>query len=305
MKPNYRLLLLPLLAAGIAFSTPSSSEAGSRPIRGIASLADTFRVPLVYERDLGPTSIGHSHNDFAQQRPLDEALEAGYSSVEVDVTDRGGTVSVVHLGLWTFGTLKEMYLDRLQRLVDEKGTVYGDGKKFTLWIEMRTWITGAAVVPYLRKLLAAYPMFAVFDKSGKVLRAGPVEAVLINNYSRDFFVGKETAPACLGTSGINTSSEPNEPFECWNYLNWSRHFSWDGKGEMPAEDRGRLASFQKQAHSRGLRTRYWGVPDTPTFWERARFLPFDIVNADHLKKTMEILRHGFTGGMKSATASER
>ena len=243
-----------------------------------------------FDSPTGPTAIGHSHNDFAQSKPLETALEEGYSSVEVDVTDRGGEVSVVHLGVWTYGTLKTMYLDRLQRLVDEKGSVYGDGKKFTLWIEMRPFITGPPIVPFLRKLLASYPMFTVFGKSGKIVRPGAVEAVLINNFSRDYFQGRDTAPACLGTSGVDTTSDPNEPFECWSYLNWGRYFEWNGEGEMPAGELGRLKMLQQQAHARGLRTRFWGVPDTTNFWKRARTMPFDIVGTDNLKSTMAVLR---------------
>jgi hypothetical protein len=185
-----------------------------------------------------------------------------------------------------------MYLDRLQRLVDEKGSVYGDGKKFTLWIEIRPYITGAAIVPFLKRLLDAYPMFAVFGKSGKVLRPGPVEAVVINDRAREIFAGRDTAPACFGANGVDLSSAPNSPFECWNYLHWSRYFRWDGNGAMPADELHRLKTLQAAAHARGLRTRYWGVPDTPEFWRHARTMPFDLVGSDHLKRTMDILRGG-------------
>ena len=290
MKLTHLFSSLPLLAVGIAFLSSPLSHGGARPIRGLASVTQSTGAPLVFETPRDAAAIAHSHNDFAQSRPLDTALEEGYTSVEVDVTDRGGEVSVVHLGLWTFGTIKEMYLDRLQRLVDEKGSVYGDGKKFFLWIEIRPFITGAAIVPFLQKLLNSYPMLAVFDKSGKVLRPGPVEAIVINDRAREIFSGRETFPACLGTSGVDATSSPNEPFECWNYLHWSRYFEWDGKGEMPPGELGRLKALQATAHGRNLRTRFWGVPDSPEFWKNARTMSFDLVGSDDLKSTMEILR---------------
>lgn len=271
------------------FGAPNVASARARPIRGIASVAES-PPPLSFFMPVGRPAMGHSHNDFAQDHPLDTALEEGYSSIEVDVTDRGGEVAVVHLGLWTFGTLKSMYLDRLQKLVDEKGSVYGDGKRFTLWIEIRPLISGEAIVGYLRKLLDAYPMFAVFGKSGKILKPGPVEAVVINSHSRELFRGRESAPACLGTNGVDLTARPNEPFECWNYVHWSNYFDWDGGGEMPKAELERLRTLQAGAHARGVRTRFWGVPDTPSFWAHARDLPFDIVGTDHLKSTMEILR---------------
>ncbi len=282
--------MLPLVAAGLSFSISQPGHARARPIRGIASARETLAPPLTFETPVGAPAIAHSHNDFAQERPLETALENGYTSIEVDVTDRRGEVAVVHLGFWTYGTIRSMYLDRLQRLVDEKGSVYGDGKKFILWIEIRPFITGPSIVPYLKKVLDAYPMFAVFGKSGTVVRPGAVEAIVINDRAPEIFADRETAPACLGTNGVDLTSDPNEPFECWNYLHWSSSFDWDGTGKMPDEEWQRLNELQAGAHVRGHRTRYWGVPDTPEFWKNARKLPFDLVGTDDLRSTMEILR---------------
>jgi hypothetical protein len=267
---------------GIALVSAHFADAGPHPIRGLAS--------MTYTDPRGPESMAHSHNDFAQSRPLDTALENGITSIEVDVTDRHDEVSIVHLGFWTYGTLKEMYLDRLQRLVDEKGSVYGDGQKVTLWIELRPFITTAAVVPMLRALLDRYPMFAVFGKSGKVIHPGPVEAVIINDRSRDFFVGRSSAPACLGTTLVEFKEGPNEDFECWVHLRWGRYFNWQGGGEITKKELAKLKTIQAAAHARGLKTRFWASPDTPLFWARARSLPFDLVNTDNLHSTMEILR---------------
>lgn len=266
MKPQY-LTLFTLLAVG-ATKPPET----------------TFETPR------GPASIAHSHNDFAQDRPLDLALELGYSSIEVDVTDRRNDIAVVHLGFTTYGTLREMYLDPLQKRVNEKGSVYGDGKKFHLWIEMRDMLTGKAVVPLLTNLLARYPMFSIRSKDGRIIRHGPVDAILINSHAQEFFEGKETAPACLGLGGVDTTRTPNREFECWNYLRWEKFFTWEGEGKMPATEVERLRFLQSSAHRRGLRTRFWDAPDTAEFWREAKNLPFDKIGTDRLKETMEILR---------------
>ncbi|RYZ66666.1 MAG: hypothetical protein EOP09_12315, partial [Proteobacteria bacterium] len=78
--------------------------------------AASFAVPS------GPTALAHSHNDYQQRHPLDEALKYQFRSIEVDIIDRGGQARVTHLGLWTDGTLQEMYLDKLQKRVNEKGS---------------------------------------------------------------------------------------------------------------------------------------------------------------------------------------
>jgi len=51
-------------------------------------------MALGFTAPRGPASIAHSHNDFAQDRPLDLALELGYSSIEVDVTDRKDDIEI-------------------------------------------------------------------------------------------------------------------------------------------------------------------------------------------------------------------
>ncbi|MBC7384928.1 MAG: hypothetical protein H7301_02050 [Cryobacterium sp.] len=248
-------------------------------IAGAAEKTPTFPAPD------GPLSILHSHNDFAQEHPLDTALENGITSVEADVTDRRGEVRVVHLGLWTYGSLKDLYLDRLQKLVDEKGSVYGDGKKFTLWIEMRPFITSRKVVPLLRSLLSKYPMLAQYGKDGKEVKPGPVTAVLMNVHSRDYFDGLETAPACLTVSRAAEKDQPNASFQCYVHFRWASQFTWMGNGEMPRPEIEKLRMLQRDAHSRGLRTRYWGIPDHAEFWKRALTLPFDLVGTDQLHQT--------------------
>lgn len=257
----------------------------SFPAIGFASL-----IALLLVSSVTAETTVHSHNDFAQDRPLDTALENRVTSIEVDVTDRGNEVSVVHLGVWTYGTLKEMYLDRLQKRVDEKGSVYGDGKLFTIWIEIRPIISGAAIVPMMRKLLASYPMLTQYSADGKIVRPGPVQAVLMNNYSRDYFTGLKTAPACQTVSSIDHTTAPNAPFQCWIHLHWERFFTWNGEGEMPSAEVARLKEIQNSAHLRGLKTRFWAAPDTVSFWKQTAKLPFDLIGTDHLKRTTDALK---------------
>jgi len=255
-------------------------------IPGIAFANETF------ERPAGPTSIAHSHNDYQQSHPLDTAVEQGYRSIEVDVTDRRGHVRVTHLGLWTDGTLKELYLDRLQKLVNERGSVHGDGKKFYLWVEIRWMISSQAIVPMLRELLAQYPMLTVFDPEGNEVKSGPVDLILINHkgLADHYFSGLKTAPACLGLNRLPLSTTARAPFARWSYHRWSRVFGDAGKHFFSEDDKKKIREFQENAHQMGLRTRFWGSPDMPRFWREAAELPFDLVGTDNLEDTMKILK---------------
>jgi hypothetical protein len=239
-----------------------------------------------------PGAIAHSHNDFAQRRPLDLALENGFRSIEVDVTDRWGEVRVTHLGFFTDGSLKEMYLDRLQKLVDEKGSVHGDGKRFYIWIEVRPYVSSDGIVPMLQELLPKYPMLAQFGEDGREVKAGPVEAILINS-SRivsKFFESSAPKPACRGISGIPSKRAKHARFARWAYMMWDSAFNWRGGGEMPEDEIDALREIQDGAHALGLRTRFWAAPDEDLFWRQAVHLPFDLVGTDRLDATMKAIR---------------
>lgn len=240
----------------------------------------------------GTEAVAHSHNDFAQSKPLDLALAQKYRSVEVDVIERWNEVRVTHLGILTDGSLREMYLDRLQKIVDRQGSVHGDGKRFYLWIEVRSLFSGDRLAERLRELLDRYSMFAKFDESGAEVQAGPVEAILINSPGvvARFFEGRRVAPACRGMSGIPQPGETLPTFTRWAYMRWKNAFSWMGRGPIPATDLVKLRTLQGWAHERKLRTRYWEAPDTEDFWKTAARLPFDLVNTDRLAATMHALR---------------
>jgi hypothetical protein len=243
----------------------------------------------------GATAMAHSHNDFAQKRPLDTALEQGFRSIEVDVTDRWGEVRVSHFGLITDGSLKEMYLDRLQEIVNQKGSVHGDGKRFYLWVEVKPLFSSEKIVPLLRDLLPRYPMLAHFDESGKEILPGPVELVLINSstFLAKYFAGTGPKPACRGISGVPDGGSAPVRYARWSYIRWNNQFTWDGSGAMPAAEASHLRELQARAHGHGLRTRYWKVPDLESFWKQVPTLPFDLVGTDQLASTMALMR-GFT-----------
>jgi len=90
----------------------------------------------------------HSHNDYLRPRPLADAIENGFRSVEADIWLDGGELIVGHDLLAFVGTLQTLYLDPLQRIVDGRGSVYGDGLPIYLWIDLKS--REAALRPLLR-----------------------------------------------------------------------------------------------------------------------------------------------------------
>src|SRR2546423_3232250 len=84
-----------------------------------------------------PLARAHAHNDYEHARPLAEALEQGFCSVEADVHLVQGHLLVGHdpRELRPGRTLQSLYLDPLKKRVAENGgRGYRDCPTVTLMI---------------------------------------------------------------------------------------------------------------------------------------------------------------------------
>jgi hypothetical protein len=87
-----------------------------------------------------PLQQAHSHNDYDQKRPLAEALDHGFCSVEADIHLVDGQLLVAHDRVKTRPdrTLRSMYLDPLrERCRTNGGFVHPATNAFTLLIDIK------------------------------------------------------------------------------------------------------------------------------------------------------------------------
>lgn len=208
----------------------------------------------------------HAHNDYQHERPLGDALATRFHSVEADVWFAGGAFDVSHLGLFSDGTLRELYLDPLQRRVDELGSVHGDGAPFFLWIDLKD--DDPKLVRKLEALLAGYSMFSTF---GNGAREGAVTAVLTGNddakrrYTREL----KRRHAVRDSNFFDLSDAPEDGWAFYA-LPWDDVFSWNGVGEIPDSERRRLLCLVENADALGRGVRLYATPDREEVW-RALF----------------------------------
>ncbi len=83
----------------------------------------------------------HSHNDYYRERPLLDALEKGFGSVEADVFLLNDELLVAHslFEIRLGRTLESLYLEPLKaRCQNNGGRVYRDGPELTLLIDIKT-----------------------------------------------------------------------------------------------------------------------------------------------------------------------
>ncbi|WP_199551001.1 phosphatidylinositol-specific phospholipase C/glycerophosphodiester phosphodiesterase family protein [Streptomyces sp. N35] len=249
-----------------AIAVPSSAQAtGGRPRRK-------------------PLRRAHAHNDYLHTRPLLDALDHRFTSVEADIFLVDGELLVAHdpVDLDPSRTLESLYLKPLaERVRRNHGSVYrGHRRPVQLLIDIKA--DGVAAYAELHRQLHRHRRLFTTYAQGKV-RPGAVTAVISGDRSARapmeaqkvryaFYDGRMTdlagpAPASL----IPLISD-----------NWNNHFTWSGAGPMPAAERAKLHQIVGTAHSRGQRVRFWATPDLPGAERGAIWLELIAADADHL-----------------------
>src|SRR6187431_2954194 len=87
-----------------------------------------------------PLQRAHAHNDYEHKRPLLDALDCGFCSVEADIWLVKGELLVAHtpLDLDTARTLEKLYLDPLCELAKARKGAIQPGTTFYLMIDVKT-----------------------------------------------------------------------------------------------------------------------------------------------------------------------
>src|SRR3954447_24444741 len=88
-----------------------------------------------------PLPQAHAHNDYEHARPLLDALDHGFCSVEADIwlTPEGLLIGHDRKDLRPGRTLQSLYLDPLrERIHANGGRVYRGGPMFYLLIDVKT-----------------------------------------------------------------------------------------------------------------------------------------------------------------------
>jgi hypothetical protein len=242
---HFGSLLLFVLALGIGPITLVASQPAG------ASVASVSPLPLVR---------AHAHNDYAHERPLLDALECGFCSVEADVFLVEGQLLVAHNRIQTSPqrTLPALYLEPLrQRARQNGGRIYPGGPVCLLFIDLKTEAESTYAV--LHRLLENYADLVTRFDSNRVF-TNAVTVVITGNRPRATMAAQSTRyAACDGLlpdleSGVAAAFVPVISEQ------WSQYFKWRGQGPLPDGEAVRLKDIVAQAHEQGRRVRFWGAP---------------------------------------------
>lgn len=224
----------------------------------------------------------HSHNDYAQRHPLDDALARGFTSIEVDVFRSASRFLVGHRAadLRPERSLEGGYLDKLRARYEGRDRHEHDARDLTLILDVKSGLPEGLTA--LDELLGNYEGLLAGREGSR--RAGGAVTVLVSRggIAREvdrlhlLFLAVEGRLSDLG-SGIDPAVMPQIA------VDWRKSIAWKGRSPIPYTARSRLAALVRRAHEDGRRLRFWNTPDNPTVWRVLIEAGVDVIGTDDLE----------------------
>lgn len=236
-----------------------------------------------------PLAQAHAHNDYEHARPLLDALDHGFCSVEADIwlTPEGLLIGHDKKDLKPGRTLEALYLEPLrERVKANGGRVYRDGPEFYLLIDVKT--EAEATYAALDRVLARYADILTATRNGKV-EPKAVTVVLSGNRAIDV-IAKQPA-RFVGIDGRPENLDDNPPADLYPWIsgNWQLFFKWKGEGPIPAGEKQKLDEMVKRAHEQGRKIRFWNTAEKTTMWKELLAAGVDYINTDKLEELQQFL----------------
>ncbi|TDZ27573.1 Altered inheritance of mitochondria protein 6-like protein [Colletotrichum trifolii] len=247
----------------------------------------------------------HSHNDYWRKRPVHSAFNVGCVGIEADVWLRGTELFVGHdrWSLREMNTFTSLYINPLVRLLEERNApfvndtqqhprgIYQANPEQTvvLLVDLKTsgpetWLH---VVRQLEPLRQRGWLSTVVD--GQV-SYGPVTVVGTGNTIFELVVANSTFRDAFLDAPLNRleAHDFNPTNSYYTSVSFRKAIGTIWFGDLSDTQLKILRSQIGEAHSRGLKVRYWDLPAWPInirnhIWEVLVREGVDILNVDDLK----------------------
>lgn len=231
-----------------------------------------------------PLPRAHAHNDYEHPRPLLDALDHGFCSIEADVHLVDGELLVAHdrADVQPGRTLQALYLDPLrERIAEHGGRVYPGGPSVILLVDIKSEAEATYVV--LRRILRDYADILTRFTATEV-DEGPVTVIISGNRPRAMMEAEAVRYAAYDGRLDDLDADPPAPASFIPLVssNWAQIALWYGRGDLPEAARQRLKAAVEKAHVQGRKIRFWATSDNPVVWRALYEAGVDLLNADDL-----------------------
>jgi hypothetical protein len=236
-----------------------------------------------------PLVHAHAHNDYLHARPLLDALDHGFGSVEADIHLIGGQLLVAHdqkeaeaRAGSTAHTLQALYLDPLRARAEANGgRIYPGLPSLRLLIDLKEKPPGPEYAALLDVLKRYRSILTTWDAAGEHVRA--VTVIITGNHTHAM-ISRDPVRYCASDGILPDLDRPNLPPDVCPLISsdWKKTFHWDGTGLMPEAERALLRRLVEKAHQQHRQIRFWDAPDNAAAWAELRAAGVDWINTDDL-----------------------
>ncbi|MEV7344587.1 phosphatidylinositol-specific phospholipase C/glycerophosphodiester phosphodiesterase family protein [Streptomyces sp. NPDC093544] len=260
-----------------------------------AALAGSVALPatsaLAGEQKHRPRPLwrAHAHNDYDHPRPLFDALDHRFGSVEADIYLVGDQLLVAHdpVDLDPARTIESLYLTPLAaRVKANHGSVYrGYRTPLQLLIDIKT--EGSSTYLELDRHLRRYKNLFTTYKHGRVYPGAVTAVISGDRAARTPMEAQSVRRAFYDGRLADLGSAAPASFVPLISDNWTLNFTWLGNGPFPAAEREKLRGIISAAHARRQKVRFWATPDLAgpardALWTELLAADVDYFNTDDL-----------------------
>jgi glycerophosphoryl diester phosphodiesterase len=225
----------------------------------------------------------HAHNDYEHGRPLLDALQHGFTSIEVDVHLRKGELWVAHNRPTSSSqTLEELYLQPMAELFDKHGVIYPNyAGDFFLMIDVKTEAeeTYAAIERLLENYLHIMDTPLINNDDDHI-----VKVFLSGNRPMQTLLASSNPSVALDGRPSDLKLEIPAALMPVISERFSRYDPFTPSGKINSDKEENLKRHINAVHAQSKKVRFWAHPDHSDVWEYLLSIGVDLINSDELEE---------------------
>lgn len=230
----------------------------------------------------------HSHNDYERRKPLSEALENDFMSIEADVHLVNGELFIAHTmeEIDTLKTLKNIYLDPIFKIYKDRGNKIYNNSSLILMIDIKT--EANKTYHTLKKQLNEYRSMLTIYRSDS-LKKGAVDVIISGNRPIEHMRNEKIRLAALDGRPKDIYEDGNPSLFPIISESWSKILQRHPLNANCLQEK-TLNKFINEIHTQNKLVRFWGTDDNKEFWKLLLKLDVDLISTDSPTKLNSFLK---------------